>query len=1214
MSRVRRLPSRMGLRVLWATVFLAAAGAPARGEVVGALLDLGRNFYELTGEVATPHIPWARPLPGGPIRTLFLVPRDGAREAVELSQRVHLAYESVLFYRPNVFGHPRSRSTIVGAHEEDKTADLRQKLGHPWELMVIGRVEWETVPDWARRQIVARVEEGASLLYCFPDSAAREAWSAGDPLPLVDAVSAAPYGAIPPFRGAEDPVAGLLGSLHCVQHGKGRVGLVTWPGIRPGVRSVLTPTLSMPVYEYHQALLARMVLFLGGRECVSGIEWAPGAPGVVEGTIRLAAPLPSAEYTVRISDAEGREEYLASGALSGAETTVWLADAPLCAGVHYLDVLLRRNGKALGWACRHLEIESANPIREIALDAPFFEAGTPVTGTVRLAAPLPEDESLRLSVQDNEGRITAQQCFDPGGPEADTAFRLPLGASLTRVNYLVAERMNGDHVLDRAVREFSVPRRDPPDDFLFIGWGGASDVDYLSRLAGERLRDTGLDGYSGGGFSREGVRGPALFNQSKIPYAWRVAAHYDKHVEDGVRTPCLTDPAYREQERKRFLEQAGECDAFGPLAYHLGDESYYMLFDPFHGLGSCYSPTCREAFREFLTREYGSIEELNRVWGSAYAAWEDVVLRGPADFPAANEAPRMDHLRFLAHKFTDIHRLAVDAIHEVDPQARVGLEGLEALDASMGIDWYPLMKLFRLLGVYPYNQWTTKDLNRHCVRSFAEPGTLLGMWYGGYIGHRDEALERWFPWYALFLGFNSVWWYDTGKPGEMYNALAPDLSMTDSFRQTTEEIAEIKDGIGKWVIDAERAGDKVAIHYSYRSFIVDHLDLPRLYERRPGMYKAATAAFIQLCEDLGLSFDMVATEEIEEGALRDRGYRALIMPCVQSMTERETREIIAFVREGGLAVADWLTGIRDAHGVPRDRFPIDEIFGIERDPRMDVFRGAIELRGSAHGIDADLVLPDRELELFSTVTTARPLGTQVRSFKAGMVNACGDGKAVYLGFPIEGYVADRYRGHEGPMREFFRRVFAAGGVEAPLRVVSAGGATPGMKIARFRRGVNETVLAFRDPLLADTGPVRGTLVFPRRAHLYDVRRGMYLGHTDRVNHQWLSGKMEVFALLPYRAAGTTITSPSSPVRRGAAASLRVNVFADAGEIGDHVLHVEVFGPEGDPRRALERNIEARDGSAAFHIPIALNDPAGRWSITARDTLSGLRTVGAFEVE
>ena len=56
------------------------------------------EFFELTRTVVTPHIQWAVPLAGGPVRVLVIAPRIYQRDTVELAQRLDLDYEYLMLY------------------------------------------------------------------------------------------------------------------------------------------------------------------------------------------------------------------------------------------------------------------------------------------------------------------------------------------------------------------------------------------------------------------------------------------------------------------------------------------------------------------------------------------------------------------------------------------------------------------------------------------------------------------------------------------------------------------------------------------------------------------------------------------------------------------------------------------------------------------------------------------------------------------------------------------------------------------------------------------------------------------------------------------------------------------------------------------------------------------------------------------------------------
>ncbi|MFA7373749.1 MAG: hypothetical protein WC074_09380, partial [bacterium] len=71
---------------------LAIEGWP--GEAPGE--ERHKGMFSVTEEVVTPHIPWAKPLKGKKVKALFIVPRWGSREVVELSQRMSLQYDVVM--------------------------------------------------------------------------------------------------------------------------------------------------------------------------------------------------------------------------------------------------------------------------------------------------------------------------------------------------------------------------------------------------------------------------------------------------------------------------------------------------------------------------------------------------------------------------------------------------------------------------------------------------------------------------------------------------------------------------------------------------------------------------------------------------------------------------------------------------------------------------------------------------------------------------------------------------------------------------------------------------------------------------------------------------------------------------------------------------------------------------------------------------------------
>ena len=63
----------------------------------------------------------------------------------------------------------------------------------------------------------------------------------------------------------------------------------------------------------------------------------------------------------------------------------------------------------------------------------------------------------------------------------------------------------------------------------------------------------------------------------------------------------------------------------------------------------------------------------------------------------------------------------------------------------------------------------------------------------------------------------------------------------------------------------------------------------------------------------------------------------------------------------------------------------------------------------------------------------------------------------------------------------------------------------------------------------------------------------------------------------------------------------------------HVFHLEIKDPVGRTVRPYSGNLLAPNGSTEKLVPLALNDPLGRWTVQIVDVLSGQRLTGFFEV-
>jgi hypothetical protein len=128
-------------------------------------------------EVATPHVPWATRLPGGPVEGFFIPSVSQGRDMVELMQRLALEPTTVTIDRQwdvncwgigDYYGHEyrgdRDDFVTVNSYvEQELTSAKRFEV-----LLIPGLNGWSRLTRASRDAILRRVREGAGLVLLHP--------------------------------------------------------------------------------------------------------------------------------------------------------------------------------------------------------------------------------------------------------------------------------------------------------------------------------------------------------------------------------------------------------------------------------------------------------------------------------------------------------------------------------------------------------------------------------------------------------------------------------------------------------------------------------------------------------------------------------------------------------------------------------------------------------------------------------------------------------------------------------------------------------------------------------------------------------------------------------------------------------------------------------------------------------------------------------------
>ena len=156
--------------------------AAALALMTGSLLatppygDPNQPYDKIPGTWETDHVKWAKPLAGGKLKVLFIVPYITAREVVEAAQRLDMDYTVIMTAGRATWDQGiyegANATPLFGAHAAAVLEILTKKrlsLKNKYDTIVIGGVSWLAFPEYARELILKHVESGAGLVYVSPN-------------------------------------------------------------------------------------------------------------------------------------------------------------------------------------------------------------------------------------------------------------------------------------------------------------------------------------------------------------------------------------------------------------------------------------------------------------------------------------------------------------------------------------------------------------------------------------------------------------------------------------------------------------------------------------------------------------------------------------------------------------------------------------------------------------------------------------------------------------------------------------------------------------------------------------------------------------------------------------------------------------------------------------------------------------------------------------
>ncbi len=1041
--------------------------------------------------------------------------------------------------------------------------------------------------------------------------------------------------------------------------GKGRVVALGYvnTGFSPMIDWNMATTRAVPDdhwWEYFYSLLGRSILWAAHRE--PSLAFGPLAREPHSGTLGASAQLSAsienraepivARLTVAESDVWGKKEQTLERAvkLRAGQNLFELPLAPVAsAGRHYMDVILEADGKRYDWGSLVFDLPKANEIASLSTDKQFYSRGDTIR--VKWATRSERPANVSAELKDNRDRLLAVASVKPASRPAQANVQLEPGAATneltlkvgnysTNIGWVRLTLLDGEDrtILDRKqVRvNFASLDRDFGAYELIMPWYGPPTYQPWTATLDEQFRKMGVT------VLEAPERNFKLVKQVRTPgfgIYWHYRQNYlqqkDKFLETGdkkylVREPDLADDHWLGQLQETMRADMQAEKQYRPLAYYLADESSLTAYgDPFDYSWS--GPTLTN-FRAWQKTQYANLDALNQEWETHFDNWDEVIPLTTAEAQAkGNYAGWMDHRTFMEQVFAHALEVARDTVKQEDASGRASISGTQVPGPSNAVNWYLLDNIVDYL--QPYSDGDQDELHRGFLQRPGRPDLIL-TGFTGYERHGKELRHE--LWHRLLHGQTgaSLFWH--------YTALNADLTLTEQGRDLSQTADEFRnEGLALLLRGADRENCGIAVHYSLLSgrgqWITDgriqphevsdgdrtSAHLKRFHQNRSG--------WLEALHDAGYQFDLMTTEQVEAGKLA--GYGVLILPDSIALSDGEVAAIRKFVSEGGFLIADAETGLMDGHARWQEKGRLDEVLDVARRSVRSAPGSVPSTTLQAGGGESAVSVLPSEPELQDKDGQPLLSGNQARMIH----HTFGRGHSALLNFWMTDYGQLRESGAQGPRLALLHDLLDRAGVRPVANVHTAPGKPLACsEVVAYTSQSTRYLAILPEPACnKDAGPIE--IKLPQAQYAYDLRAHHYLGNVSQVSGALIAGEPVIYALrsLPIGRLSVGIAGAGrapAQLRAGDTITLSVRVTNQdsntTSSIGGHspqtdqvpedAVYVEVRNPSGKILDYYGATVLVA-GEAQVHIPTALNDEPGRWSVTVREPFTHAIATASFRL-
>lgn len=427
--------------------------------------------------------------------------------------------------------------------------------------------------------------------------------------------------------------------------------------------------------------------------------------------------------------------------------------------------------------------------------------------------------------------------------------------------------------------------------------------------------------------AKEGIK-TILCTPTAAPPKW-LANKYDILQRDRYgrqenwgsrREGCANNEIYR-QKSVIIAEKMAQHFAGNPnvIAWQIDNEFGC------HISARCYCEHCRLAFGKWLERKYGTIENLNKQWGTAfwslqYESFDDIILPVYNSCEPENEKgwshnPSLDleYRRFASDSWVEYQKLQADVIRKYSDKPITH----NFMGHFSDLDYYDLAKDLDFVAWdnYPDNQWGSSEYeyvamahenmrglkNQNFIVAEEESGPCgwdfmgaapepgqIRLWTYQALAHGGEGMI-YFRFKVLHYGMEQYWYgvldHD-GVPRRRYYEI----------QQTGKELRKLEPYI-------------VGARNNYEALIVKTYDDAWAHDikKHAEHFDYETLLYSYYRANVGLN---IATA-VSNGNYEE--YKVVYMPGYNIVNSDEIEKITEYVKNGGVLVTTFRSGTRDQY-------------------------------------------------------------------------------------------------------------------------------------------------------------------------------------------------------------------------------------------------------------------------------------------------------------